>query len=254
MDGNRLKIRQLVETFDRVNIELALTIAEGLDKYHWIEEDYIEVAEWIQPLLSYAPNSVPSQAEMVDDAALIESLSFMNTLMFQHIQSRPPERFFNFIKPKKIGFENVKAKVIPDYVFQCKHLTNLFFLACDFEELPSAIGELCQLRHLGLANNQFQTLPEELGDLKALRYLNCQDNDLSSLPDTLAELSKLYTLDCDNNPFTEVPKVLFEMPQLYELWIKGTAIPKAELEALKAALPSRCRISWTHVESDKLPF
>lgn len=256
MDEIRLKIRQLIDTYDAVNIQLALTIAEGIGKYHWIEEDYLEIVDWIQPLIYPTPKQMLSRSQTTNHVKIIQSLQnvYYEVFVFRQEVLPPPKRFFELIKPKTVEFLNVKENAIPNYIFEWTSITNLFLHSCDFKVLPPAIGQLYQLQHLVLINNHFQKLPSELGRLKDLKTLNCQNNHLLSLPNTLAELPELHTIDCDNNPFYDVPEVLYHIPKLNQIWIAGTNIIESELEILKVKLSSGKDVSWHHEEEDKLPF
>jgi hypothetical protein len=79
------------------------------------------------------------------------------------------------------------------------------------------LGNLQQLRYLGMRNTGKVELPQEIGNLKHLQTLDVRDSFLDALPVIVYELSKLLRLCMDS--FTEVPAGLGNLKSLQELWV-----------------------------------
>lgn len=61
----------------------------------------------------------------------------------------------------------------------------------ELEELPTEVGQLLDLRNLGVSSNRLASLPASLGDLALLESLFANGNRLQALPAELAELQTL---------------------------------------------------------------
>lgn len=88
-------------------------------------------------------------------------------------------------------------------------ITGCFFL--------KHLGNLQQLRYLGMRNTGKVELPQEIGNLKHLQTLDVRDSFLDALPVIVYELSKLLRLCMDS--FTEVLAGLGNLKSLQELWV-----------------------------------
>lgn len=58
------------------------------------------------------------------------------------------------------------------------------------------------MRALSLRGCGLAQLPAALGDLRQLRHLDCSDNQLTQLPDSLGRLAELHTLIWSTMPST----------------------------------------------------
>ena len=70
-------------------------------------------------------------------------------------------------------------------------------------EIPSAVGELSNLRELHLGNIGLDSIPKWIGKLENLEKLYLWGNNISYLPDFLVKLKKLQVLDLSNNNLGE---------------------------------------------------
>lgn len=61
----------------------------------------------------------------------------------------------------------------------------------ELEELPDEVGDLLDLRTLGISSNKLVSLPASLGQLALLEFLFANGNRLHSLPAELAGLMNL---------------------------------------------------------------
>lgn len=81
--------------------------------------------------------------------------------------------------------------------------------------LPAEIRHMQSLRSLDASGNRMTGVPAEIGQLRELRFLDLSDNLLTGLPYELGNLQNLELLD-----------------------ISGNAYSEADLERIKAALPT----------------
>ncbi|GFP94630.1 putative disease resistance rpp13-like protein 1 [Phtheirospermum japonicum] len=90
----------------------------------------------------------------------------------------------------------------------CSELYNLQTLLlsnCNLQEIPRGIGNLINLRHLDLSENEsLKELPREIGNLINLRHLDLNSNEsLEELPREIGNLINLRHLDLNNNESLE---------------------------------------------------
>jgi len=83
--------------------------------------------------------------------------------------------------------------------------------------LPAELGQLTNLRRLGLSNNCLTELPTQLGQLARLQALDLAGNDLKELPSHLGELTNLQELDLWRNQLTDLPAQLGQLRGLQRL-------------------------------------
>lgn len=79
-------------------------------------------------------------------------------------------------------------------VFFCSHRTLTLRPSCrqnELEQLPEELGDLLDLRTLGVSSNKLVSLPASLGQLALLEHLFANGNRLHSLPAEVAGLMNL---------------------------------------------------------------
>lgn len=96
-------------------------------------------------------------------------------------------------------------------------ITGLDLSGLGIGTVPEELGNLSNLRFLGLAKNGLTSLPAELGKLFMLEELNLSWNQFSEVPDIFDGLSKMKYLDFSKNTLTEVPDIFGNMPCLETL-------------------------------------
>jgi hypothetical protein len=72
---------------------------------------------------------------------------------------------------------------------------------CNFEDVPTSIGEARKVKELDLSNSFFSQLPDEIGNLESLTTLNLSNNDNLKEASRLAEckiLRKVIIKDCEH--------------------------------------------------------
>lgn len=94
----------------------------------------------------------------------------------------------------------------------------------DLKILPPEIGDLINLTHLNLSQNQFTTLPNEIGKLVNLTYLDVSENRLTTLPNEIGKLVNLTSLSILINDFITIPNDFWNLANLKELWLGGNQL------------------------------
>ncbi|KAH6767871.1 hypothetical protein C2S52_018854 [Perilla frutescens var. hirtella] len=137
-----------------------------------------------------------------------------------------------------------------------EHLLSLFFhggggysSVCH----PSYWKHFEQLKVLDMEGFGLKILPETVGDLTELRYLGLRNNYIQELPQSLRRLKMIEVLDIAQNFMVEVPDILWEMDCLRHLYVSDIICQKPlKIDALMN-LETLTYISvdnWTYELSD----
>ncbi|SVE48815.1 uncharacterized protein METZ01_LOCUS501669, partial [marine metagenome] len=89
-------------------------------------------------------------------------------------------------------------------------------------EIPPEIGQLINLKYLGLENNQIKgEIPPEIGQLDNLEYLFLSNNQLTGgIPSEIGNLPNLQVLALGYNQLTgSVPSEIGNLINLFDLWL-----------------------------------
>ncbi len=114
-------------------------------------------------------------------------------------------------------------------------------------DMPQAIGQLSNLRHLSVKATECQRLPDSIGDLSDLRELVLANNRaLTRLPDSITNLGRLETLVAHLTPLRTLPLQIGSLSRLTTLSLSGgtyEALPTSftDLSRLKTLEISRSR-------------
>ena len=84
-------------------------------------------------------------------------------------------------------------------------------------KLPPEIGQLTNVKWLGLSHNQLTILPPEIGQMTSLTWLDLTGNQLTALPSEIGKLVGLGTLDLSGNQLTSVPPEIGQLVSLRQL-------------------------------------
>jgi CCR4-NOT transcription complex subunit 6 len=95
-----------------------------------------------------------------------------------------------------LGLRIIATPLFSSYAF----LNELYLASNKLSQLPAAIGQLRQLRHLDISSNHLTDLPPELGMCVYLKNLLIFDNNIRSLPGELGFLYQLEMLGIEGNP------------------------------------------------------
>lgn len=95
-----------------------------------------------------------------------------------------------------LGLRILAAPLFSSYAF----LNELYLASNKINQVPAAIGQLRQLRHLDISSNHLSDLPPELGMCVYLKNLLVFDNHIRNLPGELGSLYQLEMLGIEGNP------------------------------------------------------
>ena len=89
---------------------------------------------------------------------------------------------------------------LPSEIRLLKQLKKLWLFNCGLSSLPDWIGELCELNELHLGYNQIKEIPSNLGGISHLDNLLINKNLLKDIPASLSNLRLSERLLLDGNP------------------------------------------------------
>ena len=96
---------------------------------------------------------------------------------------------------------------MPPQVTHQRFLQKLYFLDAELKELPSSIGDLCNLEVLHLGDRLLEALPSSLGSLNSLKELEVRNcGGLKCLPDTFGRLAQLTRLTLESCGIQRLPQ------------------------------------------------
>ena len=203
-------INQLIYSGEIENIELALTMAEGLGMQNSFVLSWMDIAR----AFSYVQISRHNVAEQIGKLINREELYFNSYSAFKSI-------------PKNIGF-----------------LKNAFILKCgnnQIAHLPNSICQMTQLITINLSKNRLRKLPEDIGQLSRLRRLYLSKNNLKELPKSICELELLRELNLCKNRLERLPEDIGRLKSLKCLQLTSNKIAQKEQQRIQQALPN-CKI------------
>jgi Leucine-rich repeat (LRR) protein len=99
------------------------------------------------------------------------------------------------------------------------------------------------LTELYITNNKhgISFIPDAIGELKNLRRLGLYGNHISQLPASIGNLSELELLYIDMNPLAKLPDSIGRLKSLKSLGIAKTEIGESEKQRIQKLLPN-CKI------------
>lgn len=237
------KIYQLIQSGEKVNIDLAFEIAKAED----ISDDKL-----LFPYQNWLKFAVPSRSISQEDRLYRFFNAEVLELKFDEDTKETFDQLtlnFELPKLKELIILSVSAlNHIPDWVYKLKNLKILDLEMMGIESLSEKLGQLEQLQMLNLAHNRITDLPKSLGQLKNLRqlYLNhnqideirkdqflnatalselsLQFNEIKSLDSFLGLGPKLSILHLDNNKLESLPNDLGQLKQLEELILSNNRL------------------------------
>lgn len=112
----------------------------------------------------------------------------------------------------------------------------------ELTELPSELGDLLDLRTLGVSSNKLTSLPASLGRLLLLEYLFANGNKLHLLPPELAELVNLKKVTL---AAVSVNRIMRSKTKLAYVWVgryprECGVLPVIVLDILRLTNNSNC--------------
>ena len=91
-------------------------------------------------------------------------------------------------------------------------------------KVPPEIGQLSNLEHLWLGDNQLTTVPPEIGQLTNLQGLWLSNNLLTSIPSEIGQLYNLKNLSLSQNQLKAIPYEISQLDNLQGLWINNNQL------------------------------
>lgn len=150
------------------------------------------------------------------------------------------------------GWPELSLAVVPKAVYEMSHLTELWLSnnrglgdaagglgeslgdllnlkvlgldGCGLAALPTAVGALKHLRRFYAARNRLTTLPTTFQNLRLLEECSVADNGLQEVPAPLCGLRQLRLLDLSGNDIAALPGAFKELTALIELRLEGNPI------------------------------
>lgn len=157
--------------------------------------------------------------KLVDD----KLVPFTMFLPNNNLSGALPEemKFMDRLEILNLQFNKDLGGTLPSTLGKMAQLRHIGFQWCNFGgTIPSWIGELAGLKYLGLGNNQFTgEVPKEIASLTDLELLGLDDNDLSANIELFSGLKAIKSLYLEDNQITgTLSDALFvEWPKLQEL-------------------------------------
>ncbi|OJJ23830.1 hypothetical protein BKI52_05630 [marine bacterium AO1-C] len=84
----------------------------------------------------------------------------------------------------------------------------------NLKEIPKEIGELTELKYLGLQNQLLERIPLEISNLKSLQALDLSDNQIKYLPVFIGQLTRLKRLNLSRNSLVRISSRIGQLKQL----------------------------------------
>jgi len=117
------------------------------------------------------------------------------------------------------------------------------------QTIPPTIGELTNLTHLILRDNDLNTLPDEIGELSNLRYLDVRNNNLTTLNTVICQLVNLEYLNLRHNLIMHVPPDIGNLYNLTELNINNNQLDTLPHEIGKLTKLRQLSLSGNNLDS-----
>lgn len=110
-------------------------------------------------------------------------------------------------------------------------------------KVPSSIFTQTKLQSLDLSDNALSgALQAEIRNLQNLVTLNLSNNQFTGVPAEIGQLKNLESLDLSNNQLTGLPYELGNLSNLKVLNLSGNNYSTADLEIIRAKLPTATSI------------
>ena len=87
---------------------------------------------------------------------------------------------------------------------------NRYIMDTNYQEIPTSIGSLTNVKKLILRRNFIKTLPTSIKDLKLLKVLDLSYNNLNKIPPILNSLNSLEKVNLKHNDIQIIPNSLSE--------------------------------------------
>ena len=153
-----------------------------------------------------------------------------------------------------IHLRNPAVQEVPSWIRKVSSLRELQLAGCRIREIPKWIEELVHLQILNIGDQRHNdkiVLPESMGNLINLRSLGLSGMGLSSLPDCLSSLVRLKVLYLDTNQLDSLPLWMEKLQELQVLWLTGN--PLKEFPRVLSLFPQLKQVAL-HLMADNTGY
>lgn len=157
--------------------------------------------------------------DLLPENPILKSLQLINLTT-----KESPIDYSSLRSVENLEIQNMRGsefRLLGDF-YSLKNLKSLrIYEGVGMEKLSAEIGNLVNLSHLSLYNNNIESLPPELGNLKKLQDLDLRSNLLVSLPPEIGKLENLKILSVTGNNLVHLPEEIAYLTSLEEIQAEG---------------------------------
>jgi hypothetical protein len=117
----------------------------------------------------------------------------------------------------ELDLSSLGLKTLPTALGELTNLRKLDISGNQFQELPMIVLSLHQLEELDAGNNRIEQLQSETEQLTQLVVLDLSENRLSLLPPQIGNLTRMRALRLYSNRLSTLPKTILNLQSLVEL-------------------------------------
>jgi len=121
---------------------------------------------------------------------------------------------------------NFKFNEFPSFIYKLTNLRKLILNGQHMPTISKSFSKLTKLEYLELQDNDITTLPSNIGNLKKLKQLYLQGNQIESLPKSFGNITALNDLDISGNALTSLPETFGNLKNLKTLDISSNKLKK----------------------------
>lgn len=204
-DEQREHIFDFLHSGQSVNVELGLTLLEGLEGS----------TDWLADLKQVQAYSCLAATTLFAEHVTLRKMNCDSMNAFWRLRLRT--RSLAIAYGGSMGF--------PEAMGDWAHLEELHAFKTKLKCLPENIGKLNRLQRFEVVYGLLSSLPRSFAKLKSLRSLNLTGNQLTELVD-LSAFQVLQTLDISQNKLQHAPPSLAKLEQLQSLKMGSNPIRK----------------------------
>lgn len=171
---------------------------------------------------------------VIDSPTEVPVSDVAGNVIINYLDYVPPTEFPNIWSNKNVNelkiFTNFLSGTVPDKISRLSSLKKLV-LSCSagqsgkgISSLPSSFSCLSNLTYLDLCGNQFEDFPSCICGLRNLRKLYLSGCGLMSIPSTIAGLENLEELDLSSNALSCLPRELLLLTKIENLYLNNCSL------------------------------
>ncbi len=136
-------------------------------------------------------------------------------------------------KAETLNLSSLELNVLPDELFELKHLRELDLSDNQFSALPTKLWKLPNLKRLAISVNPLPEIPSELWQKNDWELLGLGGLKLKTLPPEILQLSNLVGLGIFSNRLTSLPPEIGQLTNLIEIGLRDNRFTSFPLEILQ---------------------